>query len=127
MKNLKLSNIIQIYFKWALFRQVLIWKEYPYGAGQYIEKEDYYTAKYLFGYSPHIVYRTGCLDYSMIAKEFVTFKYKDLLLIVKFKISFGKWFKKKPKPNIAIEAVWNLHKVNTNAQETEIVKILNNK
>ena len=108
MKNLKLSNIIQIYFKWALFRQVLIWKEYPYGAGQYIEKEDYYTAKYLFGYSPHIVYRTGCLDYSMIAKEFVTFKYKDLLFIIKFKILLGKWFKK-CKSNAAIDYITNYH------------------
>lgn len=103
----KMNNIIQIYFKWALFRKCSIWKEYPYGAGQYIKKEGYYTAKYLFGYSPHIVYRTDRLDYSMIAKEFVTFKYKDLLLIVKFKISLGEWFKRDLRSNKAVEAIWN--------------------
>ena len=110
MKNLKLSNIIQIYFKWGLFRECSIWRDYAWGGGEWVKKEGFYTTRHLLGSTNDFVYPyIDRLNWFLINKECVNFKYKDLLLIVKFRISFGKWFKKKPKSNAAIDYITNYH------------------
>lgn len=108
MKSLRLSNFINIYFKWGLFRECSIWRDFAWGGGEWVKREGFYTTRHLLGSVNDFVYPyIDRLNWFLINKECVTFKYKDLILIVKFKISPGKWFKTNSKPNAAIEAIWN--------------------